>query len=141
MTSLGLHWPFSRPRAIPILFNTSISSWISKVLSKLNKYSYLKEVYIKIKFICYWTESKYYHHFSIGYVILSLNKIKKIKLNRTLQSQNSYLSLDMEQSMTVFLLVLTIIKGSCIAEFCGGGPCVVSSSLFLITRFLNAICC
>lgn len=42
VTSLGLHWPFSRPRAIPILFNTSISSWISKVLSKLNKYSYLQ---------------------------------------------------------------------------------------------------
>lgn len=44
LTSLVLHCPFSRPRAIPILFNTSISSCISKVLSKLNKYSYLEKI-------------------------------------------------------------------------------------------------
>lgn len=33
--------PRSRPSAMPIRFKTSMSSWISKVLSNLNKYSYL----------------------------------------------------------------------------------------------------
>lgn len=35
---------------------------------------------------------------------------------------NTHLSLDMLQSITVLLLVLTIKKGSCIVEFKAGGP-------------------
>lgn len=42
--------------------------------------------------------------------------------------------------MTVFLLVLTMMKGSWIAEFDAGAPWDFSKSLFLCTRFLNAIC-
>jgi len=37
--SPDVHWPFSRPSDKPIRFSTSMSSWISKVRSKLNKYS------------------------------------------------------------------------------------------------------
>jgi len=47
----------------------------------------------------------------------------------------------MLQSITVFLLVLTMIKGSWIEEFSGGGPWVCCMRLFRWTRFLNAICC
>jgi hypothetical protein len=43
--------------------------------------------------------------------------------------------------MTVFLLVLTMINGSWIAEFAAGGPHLLSSDRFLSTRFLNDICC
>ena len=68
---------------------TSISSWISKVSSKLKRYSIL--------------------------------------------------SFEMLQSMTVFLLVFTIMKGSWMAELGGGGPSRFSRSLFRSTRFLKAI--
>lgn len=44
------------------------------------------------------------------------NKI--IKIN----SIDTYLSLDILQSITVLLLVLTIKKGSCMVEFKDGGP-------------------
>ena len=44
------------------------------------------------------------------------------------------------QSITVFLLVLTMIKGSWMAEFGGGGPSRFSRSLLRSTRFLKAIC-
>lgn len=51
-----------------------------------------------------------------------------------------YLSLDMLQSMTVFLLVFTMIKGRWIAVLGAGEPCSFSTCLFLWTRFLKAIC-
>lgn len=39
--SSGGHFPDSKPKAIPIRLSTSMSSWISNMLSKLNKYSNL----------------------------------------------------------------------------------------------------
>ena len=42
--------------------------------------------------------------------------------------------------MTVFLLVLTMIKGRCIVVFGRGAPFSSSTFLFLFTKFLNAIC-
>lgn len=54
----------------------------------------------------------------------------------------TYLSLEMLQSMTVFLLVLTMMKGRWMMELGGGGLFACSSvCLFRCTRFLNAICC
>lgn len=53
----------------------------------------------------------------------------------------TYLSLEMLQSMTVFLLVLTIMKGRWMMELGGGGLFACCSvCLFLWTRFLKAIC-
>lgn len=55
---------------------------------------------------------------------------------------STYLSLEMLQSMTVFLLVLMIINGSWMVEFRAGGPWFCCSFCrFLCTRFLKAICC
>jgi hypothetical protein len=42
--------------------------------------------------------------------------------------------------MTVFLLVLTMMNGSWMAEFAAGGPHLLSIDRFLSTRFLNDIC-
>lgn len=54
----------------------------------------------------------------------------------------THLSLEMLQSMTVFLLVLTIMKGRWMMELGGGGRFACCSvCLFLWTRFLKAICC
>lgn len=54
----------------------------------------------------------------------------------------SYLSLEMLQSMTVFLLVLTMINGRWMTELAGGGLFVCCSLWrFRCTRFLKAICC
>lgn len=56
--------------------------------------------------------------------------------------KESYLSLEMLQSMTVFLLVLTMMKGRWMMELGGGGLFACCSvCLFRCTRFLNAICC
>lgn len=52
----------------------------------------------------------------------------------------SYLSLEMLQSITVFLLVLTIMKGNWIAELGLGGPCRDSFRRFRSTKFLNEMC-
>lgn len=53
----------------------------------------------------------------------------------------TYLSLEMLQSMTVFLLVLTIMKGRWMMELGGGGLFACCSvCLFRCTRFLKAIC-
>lgn len=53
----------------------------------------------------------------------------------------THLSLEMLQSMTVFLLVLMIINGSWMVEFTAGGPWFCCSFCrFLCTRFLKAIC-
>lgn len=52
-----------------------------------------------------------------------------------------YLSLEMLQSMTVFLLVLTMMKGRWMMELAGGGLfACCSPCLFRWTRFLKAIC-
>ena len=56
------------------------------------------------------------------------------------ESSYTYLSLEMLQSMTVFLLVLTIINGSWMEEFAAGWPYKLSDTLFLSTRFLKEIC-
>ena len=50
---------------------------------------------------------------------------------------STYLSLEILQSMVVFLLVLTIIKGRPMAEFCEGVPREETRSLFLFIRFLK----
>lgn len=51
------------------------------------------------------------------------------------------LSLEMLQSMTVFLLVLTMMKGKWMTELGGGGlRACCSAWRFLCTRFLKAIC-
>lgn len=51
------------------------------------------------------------------------------------------MSLEMLQSMTVFLLVLTMMKGRWMTEFGGGGRLACCSAWrFLCTRFLKAIC-
>lgn len=48
----------------------------------------------------------------------------------------------MLQSMTVFLLVLTMMKGRWMMELAGGGLfACCSPCLFRWTRFLKAICC
>lgn len=53
----------------------------------------------------------------------------------------TYLSLEMLQSMTVFLLVLTMMKGRWMMELGGGGLFACCSvCLFRCTRFLKAIC-
>lgn len=57
------------------------------------------------------------------------------------QTTSTYLSLEILQSMTVFLFVLTMMKGNWIVEFGCGGPCVLHSSRFRSTRLLNDICC
>ena len=57
-----------------------------------------------------------------------------------LKASSSYLSFDMLQSMTVFLLVFTMIKGRWIAVLAAGEPWSFSTCLFLCTRFLKAIC-
>ena len=56
-------------------------------------------------------------------------------------ASETHLSLEMLQSMTVFLLVLTTMKGSWMAELDAGSPRVASSCWLRCTRFLNAICC
>ena len=40
-----VQWPLSRPNDIPMRFSTSMSSWISNVRSKLNKYSDLNNAH------------------------------------------------------------------------------------------------
>lgn len=51
------------------------------------------------------------------------------------------LSLEMLQSMTVFLLVLTMMKGKWMTELGGGGlRACCSAWRFLCTKFLKAIC-
>mgnify|MGYP004589743829 CR=1 FL=1 len=52
----------------------------------------------------------------------------------------SYLSFEMLQSMTVFLLVFTIRNGSCMAEFGFGGPRRLSLARLRSTKFLKEIC-
>lgn len=53
----------------------------------------------------------------------------------------TYLSLEMLQSMTVLLLVLTMMKGRWMTELGGGGRLACCSAWrFLCTRFLKAIC-
>ena len=52
----------------------------------------------------------------------------------------SILSLEMLQSITVFLLVLTMMKGNWMAELGAGAPSHFSRSLFRSTKFLKAIC-
>lgn len=53
----------------------------------------------------------------------------------------TYLSLEMLQSITVFLLVLTMMKGRWMTELGGGGRLACCSACrFLCTRFLKAIC-
>lgn len=53
----------------------------------------------------------------------------------------AYLSLEMLQSITVFLLVLTMMKGRWMTELGGGGRLACCSTWrFLCTRFLKAIC-
>lgn len=42
--SSGEHFPTSKPQAMPMRFSTSMSSWISNMLSKLNKYSNLEMI-------------------------------------------------------------------------------------------------
>ena len=49
----------------------------------------------------------------------------------------AYLSLEMLQSIVVFLLVLTMINGRLMAEFAAGEPCIASLSLLRLIRFLN----
>ena len=49
----------------------------------------------------------------------------------------AYLSLDMLQSMVVFLLVLTTKKGRLMAEFWDGAPKFATRSRFLFIRFLK----
>ena len=49
----------------------------------------------------------------------------------------AYLSLEMLQSMVVFLLVLTMMNGRLMAEFAAGDPCIASLSLLRLIRFLN----
>ena len=49
----------------------------------------------------------------------------------------AYLSLEMLQSMVVFLLVLTTRNGRLIAEFCAGVPKFATRSRFLFIRFLK----
>lgn len=53
----------------------------------------------------------------------------------------AYLSFEMLQSMTVFLLVFTMMKGKWMTELGGGGRLACCSTWrFLCTRFLKAIC-
>lgn len=49
----------------------------------------------------------------------------------------THLSLDMLQSIVVFLLVLTMMNGRLIAELAAGEPCVANLSLLRLIRFLN----
>ena len=49
----------------------------------------------------------------------------------------AHLSLEMLQSMVVFLLVLTMMNGRLMAELAAGEPCVASLSLLRLIRFLN----
>lgn len=49
----------------------------------------------------------------------------------------TYLSLEMLQSIVVFLLVLTTKKGRLMAEFCEGVPKFATRSRFLFIRFLK----
>lgn len=49
--------------------------------------------------------------------------------------------MEMLQSITVFLLVLTMMKGRWMTELGGGGRLACCSACrFLCTRFLKAIC-
>lgn len=68
--------------------------------------------------------------------------ITRIEYSSMWFPHHTHLSLDMLQSITVLLLVLTIRKGSCIVEFKAGGPWFCCSFCwFLCTKLLNAICC
>ena len=58
-----------------------------------------------------------------------------------MKAGSTYLSLEMLQSMTVFLLVLTMMNGSWMAALEEGAPCVLSRCRLRSTRFLKAICC
>ena len=49
----------------------------------------------------------------------------------------AHLSLEILQSIVVFLLVLTMMKGRLIAELAAGDPCVANLSLLRLIRFLN----
>ena len=49
----------------------------------------------------------------------------------------AHLSLEILQSMVVFLLVLTMMNGRLMAELAAGEPCVASLSLLRLIRFLN----
>uniref|UniRef100_A0A6B0U6S7 Putative secreted protein n=1 Tax=Ixodes ricinus TaxID=34613 RepID=A0A6B0U6S7_IXORI len=50
--SSGVQVPLSRPKAMPMRFSTSISSWISNVLSKLNRYSDLSLEMLQSMTVC-----------------------------------------------------------------------------------------
>jgi len=49
----------------------------------------------------------------------------------------AYLSLEILQSMVVFLLVLTMMNGRLMAELAAGEPCVANLSLLRLIKFLN----
>lgn len=71
-------------------------------------------------------------------VVLSMPKEGRDSRGTT--RHGSYLSFEMLQSMTVFLLVFTIIKGRWMTVFGGGLWLFCSASRFLCTRRLKAIC-
>ena len=53
------------------------------------------------------------------------------------RTRMAHLSLEILQSMVVFLLVLTMMKGRLMAELAAGEPCVANLSLLRRIRFLN----
>lgn len=153
--SSGGHFPASKPKAIPIRLSTSMSSWISNMLSKLNKYSNLEterhEGLFKINLAgcmnintigeahayIIWTATQ-----TLILQDLSFDRFWKDRPVSSERNAIKYLSLEMLQSMTVFLLVLTMMKGRWMMELAGGGLfACCSPCLFRWTRFLKAICC
>ena len=82
--------------------------------------------------------------FKFPYVWSVMNALSPSKVCRSLYNKATvrgiYLSLDILQSITVFLLVFTMMNGRWIHALGGGAPLVFSTRLLRSTRFLKAIC-
>lgn len=149
---------------MPMRFSTSMSSWISNVLSKLNRYSNLQEgaaVGAQRDSGQRGPEAPAPTWGPPGRTARpprSCPDHRGFSIRRAARREDSgrgqlsrghdrrygartYLSLEMLQSMTVLLLVFTMMKGRRMTEFGGGGlPACCSARRFLRTRFLKAIC-
>ena len=81
-------------------------------------------------------------HTCPSFVTFNATMYSYVHIKCTISHQNrttihTYLSLEILQSMVVFLFVLTTRNGKLIDEFCDGTPSLATLSRFFFIRFLN----